>query len=572
MILKMEVSKQWYSNTSDSNKMQFQDRNSYDHRNIYECANFGLNAAWFDFAANLSLTICVSTAIISSLYVGIGNSFPVDVWNTAVSIVWEYFKRQTPTVNTVLCWVIVLLFVILMNQINTLKKHMMNHNNNRMSAIALYSNSPKLSNGNYANSFVNINTTDVNYRYNIPLNNDALFGCDDNIDANTNERGCLTRLLMYIDGWMTRTNSITSKIRPYLIILNAIATCVGAVYQYIRLRIERPKALSKFEKNHNFYPGKEAVYLISVINDYNKLKATYTLEMVFCWIGIGIAILCIIVVLYSEIMAKYKQFKCTFLPLDTDSRLMITIKFGLLIIKPYLVITTCHPQFSIAFIVLQCCSVMLISYMTYSKSHSTVLNDYQEMTAEENVNYYPQKHMYGLKKPNEFGRYYLISYLTANLANYFVLIILVVKVAYMTQSGDQWTILIYLQYIWLYFAKMYHNEIVQYFTKMKNWKRDFMNSKAKPIVNCTLQYDEPNNDVIIKADTVEYFAIQKRWNNVVYWLKLLAFTSMVGVLFCIGCLVRSTLLDTVPYLLILLVEMILSLSIFINSIYALNCF
>ena len=230
--------------------------------------------------------------------------------------------------------------------------------------------------------------------------------------------------------------------------------------------------------------------------------------------------------------------------------------------------TTSHPQFSITFLVLQCCSFMLISYMTFSKSYKNILNDYQIIPNNENINYNPIEHLYGLKKAAKFGKHYLISYYICNIASYFVLLILVTNVAYMSQAKNDWVLQVYLMYIWLYFGKMYHNEIVQYFKQMKIWKKRYLD-------DMNVNINANDNNQRLDRKTIEYFTIQKRLAFVVYWLKLLSLASTVGIALSVGCLIFAHTNGkswNSRDLCILLAEVVLSVSMFANSICALDCF
>ena len=57
------------------------------------------------------------------------------------------------------------------------------------------------------------------------------------------------------------------------------------------------------------------------------------------------------------------------IPTDNDNRLIVSIKFGLLCVKPYLIMLTKSKTKETLYQVLQFCSLVTISYLTYSKIH-----------------------------------------------------------------------------------------------------------------------------------------------------------------------------------------------------------
>ena len=103
-------------------------------------------------------------------------------------------------------------------------------------------------------------------------------------------------------------------------------------------------------------------------------------EALFCIAGFCIAALVIIVSVYSRLKChsherwKYKRSKSKIILLlynifsrDSDNRAIITIKFGLLCVKPFLILVTKDKIQAIVYYMLQFCSLLVISYLTYTK-------------------------------------------------------------------------------------------------------------------------------------------------------------------------------------------------------------
>ena len=94
----------------------------------------------------------------------------------------------------------------------------------------------------------------------------------------------------------------------------------------------------------------------------------------------------------------------------------------------------------------------------------------------------------------------MVSYVIANFTSYFILIMLLVcrPIANSKQFSSQWTLLVYIPYIWLFFAKLYHNEIVRYFKNLEN-------------IN--------NNNL--------------RIDKIIFWLNMIIYSSFFCFIFCV---------------------------------------
>ena len=78
----------------------------------------------------------------------------------------------------------------------------------------------------------------------------------------------------------------------------------------------------------------------------------------------------------------------------------------------------------------------------------------------------------------------------------------------------EWMLLVYIPYLWIFFAKMYHNEIVSYFKKCK----------------------ESNRDSIV----LQFLKLESRIDTIMSWLKMLIFASLLSFGFCAKEYVKST--------------------------------
>ena len=147
---------------------------------------------------------------------------------------------------------------------------------------------------------------------------------------------------------------------------------------------------------------------------------------------------------------------------------------------------------------------------------------------------------YSFSNGQLFAKHYMISYVITNCESYFVLVILIIF-KHHNSTGliiYKWIPLIYSQYMWVYFGKMYHNEIVRY----------FQNTKSK-----------------------------KRIDNIVFWLKVIVFSSLGTIWYWIYMLCISKQKDAPPgeetvYLNVGIAHLFLSFLMFVNSVATLKCF
>ena len=183
---------------------------------------------------------------------------------------------------------------------------------------------------------------------------------------------------------------------------------------------------------------------------------------------------------------------------------------------------TKHKTTQIVYQILQFCSLVMISYLTYFKMYHksfqsnlsvNVENNEQSSDIVKNV-YAHNRHKYVLftKFTNKsakkyFGIFYLISYIIANFSSYFIFIMLV-RYKHDTKFKSEWVLLVYAPYLWIFFSKLYHNEIVRYFTHVKN-------------------LDE-------KSSMIDKVKVESRIDTITFWLKMLIFTSLLCFVFSIN--------------------------------------
>ena len=142
-----------------------------------------------------------------------------------------------------------------------------------------------------------------------------------------------------------------------------------------------------------------------------------------------------------------------------------------------------------------------------------------------------------------FGIFYFISYIIANFSSYFILIMLVRYKQSETFKLD-WVLLVYTPYIWIIFSKLYHNEIVRYFTHVKNLNE--------------------------KSTMIDKVKVESRIDTMTFWLKMLIFTSLLCFVFSINHYGKNS--DKKIIKSLWLVQVVCAGSMFVNSVLTVNCF
>ena len=246
------------------------------------------------------------------------------------------------------------------------------------------------------------------------------------------------------------------------------------------------------------------------------------------------------------------------IPTDDDNRLIITIKFGLVCVKPYLIMLTKNKTQEMIYQILQFCSLTMISYLTYSKIYyknfASNLRNNKSLTTYINTNKYIIYHKFTSTHGKYFGMFYLISYIIANFTSYFILIMLVeCKPLQNNKSSfkSQWMLLVYIPYVWLFFSKLYHNEVVKYFKNL-----NIVNTK--------------NN-----LSAINKFKIESRIDTVVFWLKMLVFTSLLCFTFCVKQFLKTSQENGIfggEINSLWFIQLICTWCIFVNSLLTLSCF
>lgn len=115
--------------------------------------------------------------------------------------------------------------------------------------------------------------------------------------------------------------------------------------------------------------------------------------------------------------------------------------------------------------------------------------------------------------------------------------------------NSEWLLLVYTSYTWIFFAKLYHNEIVRYFGNLQNLNHD--------------------------SSLMDTIKVESRMNTIVFWLKLLIFSSFICYIFCVKQFVTSsdecgpfgTEISSMWF-----VQLVCSWGIFVNSFLCLSCF
>ena len=262
-------------------------------------------------------------------------------------------------------------------------------------------------------------------------------------------------------------------------------------------------------------------------------------------------------------VTKYAQFKVTCMDWiycvfanDNDNHGVITMKFILLCIKPFCILLTDDPTEEKIFLILQLCSLLVMSYLTYSQFYLTVL-----MASTENYNHSQKmnRNFYlTICNVKQFGIHYLVSYLVTNFTSYFILAILIpykVRNTNGTIESD-WIVLVYIQYIWLFFAKLYHNEIVIYFNHV--W---------------ILNKCENKLNIIKNEKTIDFCwnMINHRIYLILFWLKMAAVASFLCLWYWITWIATYNEKQRKFYE-IGLIHLILSLSMLINCLLTFRLF
>ena len=212
----------------------------------------------------------------------------------------------------------------------------------------------------------------------------------------------------------------------------------------------------------------------------------------------------------------------------------------------------------IVYQILQFCSLIMVSYLTYSKIYrkkfqSIICNSNHELRNFQEIN--GRKYSIYIKfasaSEKHFGKFYLISYIITNFTCYFILIMLCVckpKQNKKSSFTSQWTMLVYIPYSWIFFAKLYHNEIVKYFVHLRDL----------------------NDDSLL----VDKIKVQSRIDTIILWLKILIFNSLLCFVFCIKQFSKngdeSTLTTAINSL--WFVHLVCAWCIFVNSVLSLSCF
>ena len=244
------------------------------------------------------------------------------------------------------------------------------------------------------------------------------------------------------------------------------------------------------------------------------------------------------------------------IPKDDENRLIISIKFGLICIKPYLIMITKHKSLEIVYQILQFCSLIMISYLTYVKMYSKLIesnivmnqrNDQLSVQTQRTRND-GSKYIFTKFEDSDankcFGIFYLISYIVANFASYFILIMLM---RYQSNSSfkSEWILLVYIPYIWIFFSKLYHNEIVRYFTNLKKLTKD--------------------------SSMIDIFKVTSRIDKIIFWLKMLIFSTLLCFVFCADEYTNNFKGDSIVKSL-WLVQLVCTGCMFVNSSFTLTCF
>ena len=342
---------------------------------------------------------------------------------------------------------------------------------------------------------------------------------DSNIDSNeeSEDRMCKTCIS---DRVYKRLQKVFTKYSPYFVPITASVTAIGVGRQYysVVLTMNRKKeghsitSVSGLKKNKFYF-------------HHSTNTNTYYTEAVFCIITYVFAALVIIVWRFSRMKIHQninhdhsnvvsrcvmKMFFFIFTH-DNDNRAIITIKFGLLCVKPYLILLTKDSWERIVYQLLQLLSLLMVSYLTYCKVYykkmqlhlqksanninlpklvkrpllreNKTVDDDERKSNDKDINtpFFQRtltENYCIIKSYDLFGRHYLISYIITNCASYYILLMLIIyspkpkeTANYTDFINDTWVGLVYTQYIWLYFAKMYHNEIVRYFCNPQEKER-----------------------------------------------------------------------------------------------------
>lgn len=429
----------------------------------------------------------------------------------------------------------------------------------------------------------------------------------------------------------------------YIIVaLNGLITSIGALYQYFVF----DNNVNKMEKE----------------GDNGDSLQLYKQQKQYCMFVFCISILIIIIVVYSVLLTKIKKIKTRYSVDNNDNnniysnndnksnielmlsdssnrRLILSMKFVLLIIKPYLIVVANDESRALVFEVLQCMTLIVVSYLTFSRlylnlnfhdesyptshspndqtkhvnaqvydtgspraelcrnntctddkdrlgltldrnhsmssiidSPSKTTDDYDDI-ATENDDIVNTCQNVTIKKGYSriFAVSYMLSYFISTLCFYFCFVVVVVKKNEIWQQDGrfQWfgNILAFGQYFWLFFAKMYHNEIV-IFDKTKH-QLDLINEN-----NFDDWFANDENHTITKAMLYKYeIYAQTKLDNVVFWLILL---TLYALAVC-GWWIYSYLViikDKIGYdmAFVYLIQLTFSSLIALNSFGALCCF
>ena len=384
----------------------------------------------------------------------------------------------------------------------------------------------------------------------IPLNSDRLdndnYNYDDNINIDSDHKSVELKPKSTILLLFTKIFGVIMGYSDYFVIVNAIITCIGTIYQLVRI-IPQMDNLTKETKISNKYLHYQS---LPTKQKFNILQT----EGIFCIAAFGIASLVILVSVYSNLrchlnnkcIAARVKSKCfaiiyNIFSNDKDNRAIITIKFGLLCVKPFLILLTNDEVQAIVYYILQFCSITIISYLTYTKIHyNDVYTNENNVKIDQTKKIGVKSSIYTFSNIKLFGKHYLLSYIITNFSSYFILIILVL---FKPQDSNgyiinEWIPLIYGQYTWLYFAKMYHNEIVRYFK------------------------DKNNSSMV-----------DQRIDYIVFWLKMVVFSSFICLIFVIVWISEIDNQDQdLIYFPILMIQMLMCFIAFANSIWSLRSF
>ena len=119
--------------------------------------------------------------------------------------------------------------------------------------------------------------------------------------------------------------------------------------------------------------------------------------------------------------------------------------------------------------------------------------------------------------------------------------------------ANEWVMLVYIPYIWLFFAKLYHNEIVRYFNQI---------NLLNLIENVHLR-------------NKHYLKTKAKVDTILFWLKMIIFSSFLCFRFCCQRYMQDAQNKQHNYKWVSrlwLVHTVASWTMLVNSILALSCF